>query len=60
MRPPASAQAAVLDALGKAQPRHVTKLAAIKRPFKFRVRHFDEAAEEAAVDALLSEILRPR
>jgi hypothetical protein len=40
---------AVLDGLGKAQPRPVEKLAALKRPFKFRVRQFDEAAEEAAV-----------
>jgi neutral ceramidase len=41
---------AVTEALGKAGPRPVTRLAAIKRPFKFRVRHFDEAAEAAAVD----------
>jgi hypothetical protein len=40
----------VSDALDKAQPRDVTRLAAIKRPFKFRVRRFDEAAEAAAVD----------
>ncbi|MGI8602181.1 MAG: hypothetical protein ACR2OZ_04180 [Verrucomicrobiales bacterium] len=40
---------AVDEALGKAQPRSVRRLAAIKRPFKFRVRHFDEAAEAAAV-----------
>jgi hypothetical protein len=40
---------AVSDALAKAQPRSVEKLAAIKRPFSFRVRKFDEAAEDAAV-----------
>ena len=40
---------AALDALGKAQPRPVDKLAALKRPFKFRVRQFDEAADDAAV-----------
>ena len=28
----------------------VTKLAALKRPLKFRVRKFDEAAEDAAVE----------
>jgi len=40
----------VADALQKAQPRAVTRIAAIKRPFKFRVRKFDEAAESAAVE----------
>jgi neutral ceramidase len=40
---------AVSEALNKAQPREVGKLAALKRPVKFRVRQFDEAAEEAAV-----------
>jgi neutral ceramidase len=40
---------AVLDTLARAQPRPVERLAAIKRPFRFKVRHFDEAAEEAAV-----------
>jgi hypothetical protein len=42
-------QAAVTDALSRAQPRAVHTLAALKRPVKFRVRHFDEAAEEEAV-----------
>lgn len=41
---------AVADALAKAQPRQVARLGAIKRPFKFRVRHFDEASEAAAVE----------
>jgi hypothetical protein len=40
---------AVQDALGQAQPRPVERLASLKRPFKFNVRRFDEAAEEAAV-----------
>ena len=41
---------AVAEAIGKAQSRAVTRLVAIKRPFKFRVRHFDEAAESGAVE----------
>lgn len=40
---------AVRDTLAKARPRAVAKLGALKRPLKFRVRHFDEAAEDAAV-----------
>jgi neutral ceramidase len=40
----------VADTLAKAQPRDVGKLAALKRPLKFRIRHFDEGAEEAAVE----------
>jgi len=40
---------AVLDALADAQPRDVPKLAALKRPFTFKVRTFDEAAEDRAV-----------
>ena len=40
---------AVRVSLALAKPRPVTRLAAIKRPFKFRVRQFDEAAEEEAV-----------
>jgi hypothetical protein len=42
-------KAAVQETLTKATPREVTLLAALKRPLKFRVRQFDEAAEEAAV-----------
>jgi neutral ceramidase len=41
--------AAVEQALNKAEPRPVTRLAAIKRPFTFRVRNFDEAQEDEAV-----------
>ena len=42
-------KAAALEALHAVQPRAVTKLAAAKRPFRFRVRHFDEAQEDEAV-----------
>jgi hypothetical protein len=41
---------AVRDTLAKAQVRDATRLAALKRPFKYRIRRFDEAAEEAAVE----------
>jgi neutral ceramidase len=40
---------AVLDALAQTERRPVEKLAAVKRPFTFKVRMFDEAAEEKAV-----------
>jgi neutral ceramidase len=40
---------AVREALGRAEVRPVEKLAARKRPFRFRVRQFDEAQEDAAV-----------
>lgn len=40
---------AVLDALARAQARKVDRLAALKRPFTFKVRTFDEAAEDRAV-----------
>ena len=39
----------VQDAVAKAQPRPVSRLAAIKRPFKFKVRTFDETKEDEAV-----------
>lgn len=42
-------KAAVLGSLARAQPRPVSRLAALKRPFKFRVRDFDEKAEDEAV-----------
>lgn len=42
-------RAAVLETLSQATDRPVDRLAGLKRPLKFRVRHFDEAAEEAAV-----------
>ena len=40
---------AVRVTLELAQPRPVNRLAAVQRPFKFRVRRFDEAAEDRAV-----------
>jgi hypothetical protein len=44
-------KAAVTDALAKAAPRPVGRVAAVKKPFTFRVRTFDEATEDAAVSA---------
>lgn len=40
----------VRETLAKAQTQPVTKLAALKRSLKFRVRKFDEATEDAAVE----------
>jgi hypothetical protein len=40
---------AVQDALAQAKPRPVAKLASLKRPFKFKVRQFDESQEDEAV-----------
>jgi hypothetical protein len=40
---------AVLGTLAQAEPQDVQRLASIKRPFEFKVRTFDEAAEEKAV-----------
>ena len=42
---------AVKNALDKATPRPVDCVTAVKKPFKFKVRSFDEAAEDAAVTA---------
>jgi hypothetical protein len=39
----------VRKTLALAQPREVAGLTALKRPLKYRVRRFDEAAEDAAV-----------
>ena len=39
---------AIRDAAAGAQPRTVDRLASLKRPFAFKVRTFDEAAEEKA------------
>jgi len=39
----------VKETVAKAQPRPVNRLASIKRPFKFKVRTFDEAKEDEAV-----------
>lgn len=40
---------AVLDGLHEAEERPASRLVAMKRPFKFRVRSFDEKAEDEAV-----------
>ncbi len=40
---------AVTDALGKAETREVKRIAALRRPFKFRVRTFDEQVEDDKV-----------
>lgn len=40
---------AVLATLAQAEPRKVGRLESLKRPFLFKVRTFDEAAEEKAV-----------
>jgi hypothetical protein len=40
---------AVVTALGQAGPHKVDRLVSIKRPFEFKVRTFDEDAEERAV-----------
>jgi hypothetical protein len=42
---------AVVDSLAKAKPRQVDKLGAIKRPFRFNVRAFDEATEDVKVSS---------
>jgi hypothetical protein len=42
-------KAAVTNALAQAASRPVTRLAALKRSFKFKVRNFDEAREDEAV-----------
>lgn len=40
---------AVKDARAQAQPREVRRVAALRRPFRFRVRTFDEEVEDAKV-----------
>ena len=39
----------VFDTLQRAQPREVDRLGGLRRPVKYRVRRFDEAAEDEAV-----------
>jgi neutral ceramidase len=46
---------AVNDALAKATPHAVSRINAVKKPFKFKVRKFDEAKEDAAVSAYCKE-----
>jgi hypothetical protein len=50
---------AVLAALAKAEPQQVDRVAALKRPFTFRIRHFDEAAEEQAVTQYCTKRIGP-
>ena len=42
---------AVKDALEKTTPRPVSRVTAVKKPFKYTVRKFDEEKEDAAVSA---------
>lgn len=44
-------KAAVADALDRAAPKPVPRVTALKKPFTFKVRTFDEAKEDAAVTA---------
>lgn len=44
-------EASVRAALAKTNPMKVTTLRAIKRQFKYRVRHFDEKVQDAAVSS---------
>jgi hypothetical protein len=46
---------AVKGALEKTTPRAVSRITAVKKPFKFKVRKFDEEKEEAAVSAYCKE-----
>lgn len=48
---------AVRDARTQAQPRTVTRVAALRRPFTFRVRTFDEQVEDAKVARYTSAYL---
>ncbi len=50
---------AVFDTLQRTQPRKVGSLAARKRAVKFRVRQFDEDAEEAAVTRYVRQYVGP-
>lgn len=51
---------AVQNALSQAQPRPVERLAAIKRPFTFKVRRFNEAKEDEAVSTYCRKYAGPR
>ena len=48
-------EAVVRDALGRARPQPIARLASLKRPFTFRVRTFDEDAEQQAVTEYCTE-----
>jgi hypothetical protein len=52
-------QEAVLAAKEQAQPQRVARLASIKRPFVFKVRTFDETAEENAVTSYCAKRIGP-
>src|SRR5262249_15240570 len=45
----------IRDARGKALPRPVETLAATRRPFKFRVRHFNDAEEDAKITRYMTK-----
>jgi hypothetical protein len=51
---------AVLATLAEVQPQQVDRLAAVKRPFTFKVRTFDEAAEEKAVVQYCTKRIGPQ
>jgi hypothetical protein len=46
---------AVKDALTKAKPLAASRVTAVKKPFKYKVRTFDEQKEDAAVSAYCKE-----
>jgi len=46
---------AVKDALAKSTPHAVNRITAVKKPFTFKVRSFDEKKEDAAVSAYCKE-----
>ncbi len=51
---------AVQDALAQVKPRPLERLAAIKRPFTFKVRRFNEAKEDKAVSIYCRKYAGPR
>jgi hypothetical protein len=51
---------AVSETLAQAQPRAVNRIFSMKRPFAFKVRHFDEAREEAAVTTYCQKRIPPK
>jgi neutral ceramidase len=52
-------QQAVRDALASARPQPVEKIAALKRPFKFKVRQFDETIEDEVVTRYCRKYVGP-
>src|SRR6185295_17122555 len=53
-------KASVSDSLKQATATSVDKLMALKRPFTFQVRHFDEAKEDEAVSNYCRKRAGPR